>query len=118
LLWLIQQDLIVLLSICNLNFSLACSSQMDLVFIVDASNSMRLERFPFILQFIVQIVANMQVSLNQTRIGAIEFSDTAQTIFNLNTYTNQGRLLYFYKLLYLQRCVALIRIAALYRNHI
>lgn len=67
-----------------------CSAFIDLVFIVDASGSIRLERFPMVLAFFTSIVDQVELAPSKTRIGAISFSDTSYVDFNLNSYTNKG----------------------------
>ena len=87
----------------HLNLSISpptgASGMIDLVFVIDASGSIRNERFPVVLNFITSIVAQLDVHPDRTRVGAIWFSDTAGVQFNLNQYSTRqvGVLFMFYK---------------------
>ena len=69
---------------------------MDLVFIVDSSGSIRdknpadgsYDNFALIKLFINDIINHLPVSTFQTRIGLVDFSDFANSIFYLNTYNS------------------------------
>ena len=63
-----------------------CSGYSDIVFLVDSSGSIRHERFPQVLDFIVNIVTNLDVASDRTRIGLLYWSSSASVGFYLNQY--------------------------------
>ncbi|XP_048586525.1 macrophage mannose receptor 1 isoform X2 [Nematostella vectensis] len=63
-----------------------CSGKLDLVFIVDASGSVREEGFLQAKQFMWRVIRGFNVTNNSTRVGLIRYSDFADVIFSLNTY--------------------------------
>ena len=68
------------------NFSrLGCSSYIDLAVVVDASGSIRVERFPRVLEFITDVLAEFALELDggEARIGAVTFSESAKLEFPL-----------------------------------
>ena len=69
--------------------SIGCSGEADVVFLLDRSGSVRNERFPFVLQYIVNVVSQMDVGSSKTRIGVVSFADNARVEFLLNSYTTK-----------------------------
>ncbi len=59
------------------------------MFILDASGSIHHERFPVVLDFVIAIIADLEVDINRARIAAITWSNTAKVQFYLNTYTSK-----------------------------
>ena len=77
--------------ICPANFTginceRGCSGKVDIAFVLDASGSIRNERFPKVIDFVVSIIEEFQVSQKDTRIAAVSYSDSASAQFLLNTY--------------------------------
>ena len=66
-----------------------CSSKADLVFAIDASGSIRQERFPTVLEFCQKIVDQLEIASDRTRVGALSWSDNERLNFNLNKYTHK-----------------------------
>ena len=59
---------------------------LDLVFLIDASGSVRRERFPMVLEFVRNIVRNLEIRPRRTRVGVATYASTATVQFYLNTY--------------------------------
>lgn len=70
----------------GVNCERTCTGKVDIAFILDASGSIRNERFPKVIDFVVSIIEQFQVSQQDTRIAAVTYSDTAVPQFLLNTY--------------------------------
>ena len=47
--------------------SLGCDGRYDITFIIDASGSIRAERFPYILNFINNVIDEFEVSSDKAR---------------------------------------------------
>jgi collagen type VI alpha len=73
----------------GLNCERSCSGRVDIPFVIDASGSIRNERFPKVIDFIVSIIEQFQVSSDDTRIAAVSYSDNAAHQFFLNTYSTK-----------------------------
>ena len=66
-------------------FSFAgCSGLLDLALAIDASGSIRAERFPIVLDYMVKLVNELEVHPDKTRIGTVQFSTDSETAFYLN----------------------------------
>ena len=46
-----------------------CSDVIDLVLLVDASGSIRPERFPFVISFLMNVVSNITVGQDNAHVG-------------------------------------------------
>lgn len=66
-----------------------CSGLLDIVFAIDASGSIRVERFPYVLDFAISIAETLEIRSEKTRVGAIKWSDSASVEFQLNAYTQK-----------------------------
>ena len=65
---------------------------MDLAFAVDSSGSVNdanQMNWNNSLALIVAITRRFIIGVNQTRVGLVRFTDTANVIFNLSTYFNR-----------------------------
>lgn len=71
------------------NCERGCSGRVDIAFVLDASGSIRNERFPKVIDTVVAIVEQLQVSLNDTRIAATSYSDSNYPQFFLNRYNSK-----------------------------
>jgi len=74
---------------CHFVAQTACSGRVDISFIIDASGSIRIERFPKVLDFVVSVIDQLTVGPNQTQIAALTYSDNPVLQFLLNTYNNK-----------------------------
>ena len=64
----------------------------DIIFIVDSSGSIRRRNFRRVQDFVSTFVNDLDISSNQTQVGVIVFSDIAEVVFNLSTYTDKVQL--------------------------
>lgn len=72
------------------NYSSAgCSSRIDLCLVVDSSESIRVERFPKVIDFLVSILDELEIGSEKTRVGAVTFNDAASVQFPLQAYNNK-----------------------------
>ena len=67
----------------------ACTSYIDLIFIVDVSGSIQFERIKIIREFLVSIVADLDIGPNSTRVAAAYFSNESYTAFTLDQYNTR-----------------------------
>lgn len=59
---------------------------IDLVLVVDVSGSIQSERIKMVREFLVSIVADLDIGPNATRVGAAYFSDESYVAFTLDQY--------------------------------
>jgi Mg-chelatase subunit ChlD len=65
----------------------ACTApKADIVFVLDGSGSIGAPNFAKVLTFVHDVVGYFDVNQQKVRIGLIEFSDSATTVFSLTTY--------------------------------
>lgn len=65
---------------------LDCTGVVDLVLILDVSGSIKLERYPMVLDFIANLLQNFSMGPSDTRVGAVYFSSSASAAFYLDSY--------------------------------
>ncbi|KAF6312695.1 collagen type VI alpha 6 chain [Rhinolophus ferrumequinum] len=76
-------------SVCN-TAQVDCEvEKVDLVFLVDGSNSIDQEDFKKMKTFLASVVQDFDVSVNRVRIGMAQFSDTYQPEFPLGKFTGK-----------------------------
>ncbi|XP_062038326.1 collagen alpha-6(VI) chain-like [Lepus europaeus] len=76
-------------SVCN-SSKVDCEiEKVDLVFLMDGSNSIDPSDFKKMKEFVASVVQDFDVSLNRVRIGAAQFSHTYQPEFLLGTFTGE-----------------------------
>ena len=68
--------------------SAGCSGRVDLAIIIDTSASMRSERFYRVLEYLCDLIEELELSKNKTRIGVISYSDNATVQFYFNKYSS------------------------------
>uniref|UniRef100_A0A8D1UKI5 Collagen alpha-5(VI) chain n=1 Tax=Sus scrofa TaxID=9823 RepID=A0A8D1UKI5_PIG len=61
----------------------------DIMFLVDSSGSIGLENFRTMKSFMKNLLAKIQIGLDKTRIGVVQFSDVTKEEFKLDTYFTQ-----------------------------
>lgn len=71
---------------------LANSGIMDVVFAIDTSGMST-----SVIDFIVSVVQNCEISTAKTRIGALIYSSTSTSVFELNTYTSKQDIMWALK---------------------
>ncbi|XP_038225620.1 matrilin-4 [Dermochelys coriacea] len=59
---------------------------LDIVFVIDSSRSMRPFEFETMRRFLIDIIQNLEVGPNATRVGVIQYSSQVQNIFSLKTF--------------------------------
>ena len=75
----------------------ACDGAWDLVFVVDSSGSIRdnnpadgsYDNWDLLLAFLTNLVDNLDVGPDATRIGLVRYGNTGENIFYLNTYATK-----------------------------
>ncbi|XP_053456555.1 collagen alpha-6(VI) chain [Nycticebus coucang] len=76
-------------SVCN-SSKVDCEiDKVDLVFLMDGSNSIHPSDFQKMKEFLASVVQDFDVSLNRVRIGAAQFSHTYKVEFHLGTYIGE-----------------------------
>jgi len=76
----------------------ACSNGADVVFALDASDSMGFDNFQLMSQFVGMVVQTLDIDSvtsgpTISRVGLVVFSDNAVLQFHLNRYTTKAGLL-------------------------
>ncbi len=64
-----------------------------MIFVIDASGSIRENRFEIVTDFVRNAVDALEVAPDRVRVGVITYSDNAYIQFNLNTYTRKDDVL-------------------------
>jgi len=64
-----------------------CSGVMDLVFLLHSAGSVHARRWQFMTQFVGDIVSQLDVAADRTRVGVVYWSDDAHIGFTLDRYT-------------------------------
>ncbi|KAM3917826.1 collagen alpha-3(VI) chain isoform 4-T4 [Leptodactylus fuscus] len=68
-------------------------NQRDIVFLLDGSVNVGSSNFPLVRDFLINVIDNLGISSEGTRVGLAQFSDTPRTEFYLNTLTSKSDLL-------------------------
>ncbi|XP_059198609.1 collagen alpha-3(VI) chain [Centropristis striata] len=61
----------------------------DIVFLVDGSNYIGSGNFPYVRDFIINVVNQLDVRPDRVKIGLLQFADTPKIEFYLNSYSNR-----------------------------
>lgn len=61
----------------------------DIVFLVDGSNYIGSTNFPYVRDFIINVVNQLDVRPDRAQIGLLQFADRPKVEFYLNTYSNR-----------------------------
>ena len=75
-------------------FLVACTGQLDLVFVIDSSGSIRQSRFDLVKQFIHNITEQLEVRPERVQVGLLTYADTATRRFQLQTFTQKEDVLH------------------------
>ncbi|XP_037832063.1 collagen alpha-3(VI) chain-like [Kryptolebias marmoratus] len=86
-----QQILSTTVRNVNVVTTLASSdpNRRDVVFLLDGSDDSQ-RRFPDITDFIQKIVRDLNIGANRDRVAVVQYSNTAETNFNLNRYVSEN----------------------------
>jgi len=63
-----------------------CSGVLDIIVVLDSSGSIQSQRFQLIKLMIMEMVQNLEIGSDKTRVGLLYFSRKADLMFNLDTY--------------------------------
>jgi len=66
-----------------------CDDRLDVVLVVEASNNIRSERYPKVLDLLSSVVEQFDVAADKTRFGALIYSRTARIQFNLSEFDSK-----------------------------
>nr|XP_046241032.1 matrilin-4 isoform X3 [Scatophagus argus] len=62
------------------------SGPVDLVFLIDSSRSVRPHEFETMRKFMIDILDTLDIGLNATRVGVVQYSSQVRTEFSLKTH--------------------------------
>ncbi|KAM7006293.1 matrilin-4 isoform 2-T2 [Tautogolabrus adspersus] len=62
------------------------SGPVDLVFLIDSSRSVRPHEFETMRKFMIDILATLDIGLNATRVGVVQYSSQVRSEFSLKTH--------------------------------
>ena len=65
----------------------------DITFVVDTSGSINSADFQYVRNFIEDIILEMNIGVNNSRVAVILFDDSATLYFNLNRFTDKNSLI-------------------------
>ncbi|KAM5327201.1 collagen alpha-3(VI) chain isoform 4-T5 [Glossophaga mutica] len=78
------------------------ANQRDLIFLLDGSLGVGKTNFPFVRDFVMNVVNSLDVGGDRIRVGVVQFSDAPVTEFSLNTYETKSDVLAHLRRLQLQ----------------
>ena len=73
------------------------SGRIDLVIGVDVSGSVQRERMPEALQFLADVVEDLEISADKTRVALVYFSDDAYQLFDFTQFDHKQDIIYWIK---------------------
>ena len=73
----------------------ACTTNGDVVFVLDASGSIEERNFNMMKSFVSSIVSDMDMENDRTRVGVLAFSNNAELQFHLNKYRHVQMGIYY-----------------------
>jgi hypothetical protein len=62
---------------------------VDVVFVVDQSDSIGSQNFALVQTFLSNLIMQMNIDNGVSRVGLLLYSSTVRIIFNLNTYSSR-----------------------------
>ena len=89
-------------SLCSLCFTAVHANQRDIVFLLDGSLGLGKTNFPYVRDFVADVVNRLDVGGDRVRVGVVQFSDAPVTEFSLNTYQTKADVLAHLRRLQLQ----------------
>jgi len=66
-----------------------CSGVIDLAFVLHSAGTVYPERWHYMTQFVINIVKQLDVGPDRTRVAVITWSNTAHVGFRLNQFTSR-----------------------------
>ena len=66
-----------------------CSGVIDVAFVLHSAWTVHPERWRYVTQFVVNIVKQLDVGPNRTRVAVITWSDSAYVALKLNQFTSR-----------------------------
>nr|WNX29079.1 CREWS-A3 [Colubraria reticulata] len=64
-----------------------CKHPVELVFLVDMSNSVNPSDFPFMMDFVIEVIELFDISPSTTRVAVVSFNEEHKEEFNLQKYS-------------------------------
>uniref|UniRef100_A0A3B3YXJ5 VWFA domain-containing protein n=1 Tax=Poecilia mexicana TaxID=48701 RepID=A0A3B3YXJ5_9TELE len=74
-----------------LGAGLGNTTALDFVFVIDSSRSIRPEDYDKVKTFIINLLQFLDVGLNSTRVGLLQYGSVVQPEFSLNTHTSKAQ---------------------------
>ncbi|XP_036623350.1 collagen alpha-3(VI) chain isoform X1 [Trichosurus vulpecula] len=68
-------------------------NKRDIIFLLDGSFNVGNANFPYVRDFVMNLVNSLDVGYDNIRVGLVQFSDTPETEFSLDTYRSKADLL-------------------------
>uniref|UniRef100_A0A8C6CX76 Collagen alpha-3(VI) chain n=1 Tax=Moschus moschiferus TaxID=68415 RepID=A0A8C6CX76_MOSMO len=68
-------------------------NKRDIIFLLDGSSNVGDTNFPYVRDFVMNLVNSLDVGSDHIRVGLVQFSDAPVTEFSLNTYPTKSELL-------------------------
>uniref|UniRef100_A0A8D2L8R6 Matrilin 4 n=1 Tax=Varanus komodoensis TaxID=61221 RepID=A0A8D2L8R6_VARKO len=68
------------------------TSPLDIVFVIDSSRSVRPFEFETMRRFMIDIIHNLDVGFNATRVGVIQYSSQVQNVFSLKSFFTRAEM--------------------------
>ncbi|KAM6152621.1 collagen alpha-3(VI) chain isoform 2-T2 [Erethizon dorsatum] len=68
-------------------------NKRDIIFLLDGSVNVGKTNFPYVRDFVMNLVNSLDVGSDNIRVGLVQFSDTPVTEFSLDTYQTKAELL-------------------------
>ena len=69
-----------------------CTSAVDLIFVLDASGSIKSSGYEQMKSFVSELVNQFDVESGNARVGLLTYSTTVNVRFNLSTYTSRAEI--------------------------
>uniref|UniRef100_A0A8C2JM62 Matrilin 4 n=1 Tax=Cyprinus carpio TaxID=7962 RepID=A0A8C2JM62_CYPCA len=68
------------------------SGPVDLVFIIDGSRSVRPHEFETMRKFMIDIIHELDIGLEATRVGVVQYSSQVQNVFSLKAFSKTAQM--------------------------
>ena len=69
--------------------TVGCSGVIDIAFVLHSGGTVHPERWRYVTQFVINILEQLDVHRDRTRVAAITWSDSAHIAFALNQFTSR-----------------------------